>query len=654
MDVPLPNGVVVKDVPEGTTKAQLLEIAIRNNLITKEEAAQATAPRASTSVFEPAVPYSGAAETVRAGFQGLTLGSFDEIEAALRTGSISSPQYQKLRNELRAQQEQFGQDYPNVKTPIEFAGGMALPLGFLQKAKQASTGTQSALAGEKLLLDKFGGQIGRGAAVGAATGAASGYGYATKDVGEETVKGSMFGGVLGGTVPVAIKGAGSLIRNVLNASGVGDQPAAASRILANYLQKDNLTPNEAMAALDELRRIGVPNATIADLGENLRGLAYNAYAVSSKAKTGTQNFLESRLIDQKNDVVTALANKAGLDVNANGYERLNSLIEDQALKAKTAYPAAYSKDVYAKDFRKYMDRDLFKNAYKEAVKRADARGETLPPLDALLSDRRVPTDVMHQLKIGLDRIVEKETDAITGKVTGYGNDVSKARKEFNDLLKTKNDAYRKANLEYADSEKIQDAFQMGQKYQKLDPKEAAAKIKAFNPAEKESFRMGMMADINNRAGDFKGGDFTRQVFKSDNQKGLVRLAFENQSKYNEFSQFIKAIDEQGKTAKKVIGGSPTAERLATQQNAGEIAQIAQNAATGDVLGTIKATAGALFGRSKGISSETSEALQRRLFSTNAKEQRAILDELQKRTQTRPVGLLSGSAILGTSTGILGD
>jgi len=606
-------------------------------------------PKASTSVFEPAVPYSGAAETVRAGFQGLTLGSFDEIEAALRTGRISGSEYEKLRDQLRAQQGQFGQDYPNVKTPIEFAGGMALPLGFLQKAKQASTGTQSMLAGERL-----GGQIARGTAVGATTGALSGAGYATKDTGEEAVKGSIFGGALGGTVPVAIKGAGSLIRNVLNASGVGDQPAAASRILANYLQKDNLTPNEAMAALDELRRIGVPNATIADLGENLRGLAYNAYAVSSKAKTGTQNFLESRLIDQKNDVVKALADKAGLDINSNGYERLNKLIEEQSADAKKAYPAAYSKDVYAKDFRQFMDRDVFKKAYKEAVDRADVRGETLPPLDVLLSDRRVPTDVMHQIKIGLDRVIEKETDAVTGKVTGYGRDVIQVKNDFNKLLTQKNDAYKIANEKFADSAKIQDAFQMGQKYQKLDPKEAAAKIKAFNPAEKESFRMGMMADINNRAGDFKGGDFTRQVFKSDNQKGLVRLAFEDQAKYNDFSQFIKAMDQQSKTAKKVIGGSETAPRLASQENANEIAQIAQNAARGDALGILRATAGALYGRSKGISGETSQALQQRLFSTNPDEQRAIMAELQKRTQRRPVGLLSGSAIVGTSTGILGD
>ena len=610
---------------------------------------QEEAPQVSTSVFQPSVPYSGVAEAGRAVAQGASFGFADELEAALRTGRISGPEYEKLRNQLRAQQGQFGQDYPNVKTPLELAGGMLIPFGGYQAAKRAETGTQAMLAGQGLR-----GQIARGTAVGATTGALSGAGYATQDTGEEAVKGSIFGGVLDGTVPVALKGAGTVIRNVLNASGVGDQQVAASKMLANYLQKDNLTPNEAMAALDELRRIGVPNATLADLGENLRGLAYNAYAIPSKAKTGTQNFLESRLIDQKNDVVTALANKAGLDINANGYERLNKLIEDQGLAAKTAYPAAYSKDVYAKDFRKFMDRDLFKNAYKEAVKRADARGETLPPLDTLLSDRRVPTDVMHQLKIGLDRIVEKETDAITGKVTGYGNDVSKARKEFNDLLKTKNDAYRKANLEYADSEKIQDAFQMGQKYQKLDPKEAAAKIKAFNPAEKESFRMGMMADINNRAGDFKGGDFTRQVFKSDNQKGLVRLAFEDQSKYNEFSQFIKAIDEQGKTAKKVIGGSPTAERLATQQNAGEIAQIAQNAARGDLLGTTRALASTLFSRAKGISSESSEALQKRLFTSNPDEQRAILQELQTRTQRRPVGLLSGAAATGTATGILGD
>jgi hypothetical protein len=608
---------------------------------------QEEVPQVSTSVFQPAVPYSGVAEAARSVAQGATFGFADELEAAARTGRISGPEYERLRNQLRAQQGQFGQDYPNVKTPLEIAGGVAVPFGTLGLAKNAKTGTQSMLAGETL-----GGQIARGTAVGAATGALSGAGYATQDTTGEAVKGSIFGGALGGTVPVAIKGAGSVIRNVLNASGIGDQQAASSKILANYLQKDNLTPNEAMAALDELRRIGVPNATIADLGENLRGLASSAYVVSSKAKTGTQNFLEGRVIDQKNDVVKALADKANLDINANGYERLNQLIQDQSDAARKAYPAAYSKEVYAKDFRQFMDRNVFKNAYNEAVALADVKGKKLPPLDVLLSDRRVPTDVLHQLKIGLDRVIETHT--VNGKTDKYGQAVIAVKNEFNDLLKDKNKLYGKANEEFADSARIQKALEMGQDYQKLDVKQAAAEIKKFNPAEKEAFRMGMMADINNRLGDFKGGDFTRQIFKSDNQKGLARLAFDDQNKYNEFSQFVKAIDEQGKTAKKVIGGSPTAERLATQQNVGEMGQIAQNAARGDLVGTSLAALKALASRTKGISSETSEALQQRLFSTSPQEQRAILSELQKRTQRRPVGLLSGAAATGTATGILGD
>jgi len=73
-----------------------------------------------------------------------------------------------------------------------------------------------------------------------------------------------------------------------------------------------------------------------------------------------------------------------------------------------------------------------------------------------------------------------------------------------------------------------------------------------------------------------------------------------------------------------------------------------------LLGTTKALASTLFSRAKGISSESSEALQKRLFATNTAEQKAILAELQKRTQRRPVGLLSGAAATGTATGILGD
>ena len=616
---------------------------------TLADAPLADEPRASTSVLEPKVPYNALAESARSFGQGLTFGTLDELEAALRTGSISGPDYERQRNLLREQQKQFGQDMPLVKTPLELAGAVAMPMGMAGQVGKLAPETQALITGTSLL-----GKAGRGAVAGGVTGALSGYGYAEKNPAAETGMGFVFGSLGGATVPIVLDKAGSVIRNVLNASGIGDQTTAASKMLANYLEKDNLTPQEAQAALDELRKLRVPNPVISDLGKNLQDLAYNAYIVQSKAKGPTQTFLENRLIDQPNDIVKGLVDKAGLAKNVNGYEYLTALTESQAQKASQAYPKAYNLAIDAQPFRQYVDRPVFLKAYEEAQKRAAVYGETLPDLSAIKNAQSVPTDVLHQIKMGLDRVVEKETDAVTGKVSGYGRDVINIKNEFNDKIIALNGDYAKANAEFADASRIKNSFEMGQKYQQLDPKEAASNIKKMNSDEKEAFRLGMMANINDRLGNFKGGDFTRQIFKSDNQKLLVRYAFDDQAAYNNFSQYVKGLSQQSSTAKALLGNSKTGERLATQEQAGQLGQIAQSAVSGDVFGMAKAAGASLLARSKGISGETSQALQQRLFATDPIEQRLILTELNKRAKAKPTGLLSGAATLGTATGILGD
>jgi hypothetical protein len=604
---------------------------------------------ARTSVFQENTKYSPVAESARAFGQGLTFGTLDELEAALRTGSISGADYERQRNQLREQQKQFGEDMPLVKTPLELAGGFALPLGAARQVAKLAPETQALVTGTTLA-----GQAGRGTAVGAATGALSGYGYSEKDAVSDTVMGGVFGGVLGGTVPIIIDKAGSVIRNVLNASGIGDQATASSKMLANYMQKDNLTPQEAQTALDELRRIGVPNPVIADLGKNLNDLAYNAYIVQSKNKGTTEKFLEGRMIDQPNDIVQGLVEKAGLAKNVNGYEYLTALVENQSSKANAAYPNAYTLDIDARPFREYIDRKVFVKAYDQAVKSADTKGIKLPDLNAIKNAQSVPTEILHKIKIGLDRVIDAETDSVTGKVSGYGRDVINVKNEFNDKIKSLNTDYAKANAEFADASRIKSSFEMGQKYQQIDPKEAAANIKKMNSDEKEAFRLGMMADINKRVGNFKGGDFSRQIFKSDNQKLMVRYAFDDQNAYNEFSQYVKGLEQQSKTAKALLGGSKTGERLATQEEAGALGGITQSLSSGDLTGTALGLLKNALARSRGISSETSEALQKKLFSVDPVEQRAVLAELNRRARKKPTGLLSGAAALGTATGILGD
>jgi hypothetical protein len=602
------------------------------------------------SVMAAPVPFSPRAEAVRSAVGGATFGFGDEIEAAFRSGAISGQQYEELRNTLRAQQKQFQQDYPVTGTVTEFGGALAAPFGAFKALGRAAPAVQQAITGATLP-----GQLTRGAATGAATGALTGAGTAETDVGGKALETGVFGGIVGGTVPLVLRGAGNVIKNVLTASGVGDQPGAASKMIANALQKENLTTQEAAQLLNEMERVGVPRPVLADLGKSLQDLAYSAYVVPSGQKASTARFLESRMIDQPSDIVKGLVEKAGLGKNVNGYEYLQFLAENQKSAASAKYPLAYSKNIYAKDFRQFMDRPVFQDAYKEAQKRAAVYGDTLPDLDIFLSDRKVPTDVMHQVKIGLDRIVEKETDAITGKVTGYGRDVATVRKEFNDLIKTKNPIYAKANAEFADNERIKSAFEVGQKYQKLDYKEALDNLKKMNNSEKEAFRLGMMSDVNSRLENFKGGDFARQVFKSDKQKSLLRYAFTDQNQYNDFVKYVDALEGQTKTAKALMGGSQTGERLATSQGVAELGSLAQNYARGGLTGVAMDIARQGLARTKGISGETSAELQKRLFATDPIEQRAILEELRKRTQgMKPTGVVPGAAALGTFTGLLGQ
>ncbi len=601
----------------------------------------------TSSVMMPKTPYIGSAEAVRSAAQGATLGFADELEAALRSGAISGQEYEQIRNRLRSQQQQFQSDFPVIGGGLEIGGALAAPFAGFRMLGRAAPAVKEAVTGVTLPQ-----QAVRGGVVGAATGALAGAGTATDETGTAAGTSGVIGGALGATVPLALRGAGNVIKNILTASGIGDQPSAASKLIADALKKDNLTPDEAQAVLSEMERLNVPRPVLADISKSLQDLAYSAYVVPSSQKDATLRFLESRMIDQPNDIVKGLVQRAGLGKNVNGYEYLQFLAENQQAAASSKYPKAYAIAVDARDFRKYVDRPVFQQAYEEAQKRAGVYGNTLPDLEQIRNAQFIPTNILHQIKIGLDRVVESNTDSVTGKVTAYGRDVSNVRREFNNLIKEKNPDYAKANKEFADNERIRSSFEAGQDYQKLEYKEALDKLKNMNDAEKESFRLGMMADVNKRLENFKGGDFTRQIFKSDKQKSLLRYAFTDEKQYRDFVQYVDALERQSKTSKGIIGGSQTGERIATSEASGKAASLAQDFATGGFSGAAMNILRQGAARTKGISGETSAELQKRLFSSDPIEQRAILQELKLRSQRKPVGVVPGAGAIGTLTGLL--
>lgn len=608
----LGNGLYGVDVPTVSVSAKRL---------TPEEIAASTPEE---------VNYNAGAEGARALLgQGLGMGFGEEIEAGVRA-PFSDESYKEIRDRLRAQQSQFGQDYPVTRTGLEIAGGLAMPAGLV------GLGAKGAMSAGKSIL----GTVGRGSLTGAGAGAVSGAGTAKEieDVPSNMLSSGILGGAVGGATPTAINLSGKLVRNVVDGLGYSNATKVASKKLEDILAKENLTPDDAQAILEEYRRLGLPSPVLADLGDNLRNLGFAAYAVPNKGKTATSNFLDERQTQLAERLVKGLEQKSGIQSGGKfGFDYIDDLGKSQQKAAQAAYPKAYSVDINAVPFRKYIDRDVFKDAYENAIKLNNLEAGNvghipLPALEQLRNAQFINTRVLHEIKKGLDAVIEKETDTITGKMTGYGSNVAKVKTEFNNLIKYYNKDYAAANAKFAESAGLQSSYKKGLDYMKMDVKELESKLKKMKPAEKEAFRVGMLSQIKDNFSKFKGTDFTNSVFKSKRQQEALRFAFESPAKYKEFADQVKAQAELMKTYNRVRGGSKTTETSIAVQDAGmtsDVLPMVQNAATGNMLGLAANVARSGLARAGGLSPESAVRVQDALFNPNPRSQNALFDLMKR-------------------------
>ena len=603
--VEAPDGSIIKvEAPEGATQQQILDFA-KSQYVQKPSTQQAQQQT-----------YNPTAEAARAVGQGVTFGFGEEAEAGIRS-ALGQGQYKDIRNQLRLQQAQFQKENPYISTGLEIAGGLTTPAGIY------GLGSKALLKGGTTAL----GNIGRGAAIGGAAGAVTGAGVAPElqNIPRSALYYGAGGTAIGGAAVPAIALTGRGLRSIAQGLGLGQKEAIATRKLSETLQKENLTPTDVRTVLDEYRNVGVPEATIADLGANLQKLGYSSYIIPSKAKTTTEKFLQERTAGLPSQLVEGLTQKSGVEAKQFGFDYITDLANKQQTQSRKLYPKAYSKDIPAEPFRKYADRDLFKQAYTEAQKSADALGQPLPSLDALQNADFVPTSLLHDIKIGLDRVYTKEVEPITGKVSGYGADIAKVKREFNDAIKEYNPEYKLANKKFADSAELQNAYKTGNDYLKMSESELINNLKDMRPAEKEAFRVGMLSKVKDNLSTFEGVDFTKKVFGSDRKRSALRTAFDSSKSYDEFIKQVEGQKQLIQTSRKVLGGSPTVENLAAAQDLQDIAPLA----SGNVTGFLSNLAGRGVSRAGGIRPSVAEELQKRLFTTNPQEQYSILRDIEE-------------------------
>jgi len=673
--VKAPDGTIVKvQGPAGASQEDIISNAKR--LFSQQSAIQPTSNMGVGSA--------------RALGQGLTLGFGEEIEAGLRSAASATPgfgevglaagiptepkqgdiydqmglrtqevspefrPYKDIRDEIRTSQAQFSSENPLLSTGLELGGALALPFGLGVAGRLPKTLDTALRSGSVAQRAKAGAAVGGGA--GAITGA--GVAPELEDVPSYAAGYGAGGAALsvagGEAIRAGAKLTGDAFRNITERLGFGDVNKRATEIITDRLSADELSPNQVKDIFEEYKKLGVDDATLADLGKNLQDLGYQSYVVPGAGKTGVKEFLEKRTTELPDETVQGLTQKAKVKSDVFGYDYVKQLSNNQRAAANKAYPEAYTKAIPAEPFRKFADRKVFLDAYDEAVKKADVYGETLPSFDQIQNADFVPTELLHQIKIGLDRVVNKHQDKITGKIDDYGRDVLTVKNEFNDLIKQYNKPYAQANARFADEARIRDAYEMGLKYNKLTTSELADKVGKLNPAEKESFRVGLLSNVKEELSKFKSGDFQRRIFASDKQKQALLRAFDNTKDYQDFVRQLELQADKLATERRVLKGSQTYENIATADQELLTPEVLTEAARGNIgraLGGLVSEGGA---RLK-YPPRTAEAVRRKLFETDPAKRQLTLDEIETLLKPKKNRLPAGifPYVSGTS-GLLGS
>lgn len=631
----------------------------------------------------------------RAFAQGLTFGFADEIEAGLRTGGGIFGDYNKtvqnIRDdidELRKQSaglaygaEIGGALLPSLAAGL-FSGGTGTVAGLgatgariastadkAAKAAKAAVGAKKAQQAEQVVKTvsdpSLLRSIGKAAGVSAGYGGLYGAGTAEGGLGERAIgagTGAAIGGAFGAAIPVVGQVGLKGLKNISQSFGLGGTKAAdqfSDVKILQALERDGLSPQAAIEKLRAAEKLGQKDLLIADLGEEVAQLGYASQAVSGGERRAVSELLEGRSVSQAERITDSLIDQSKLK-GPFSPQYVDDLAAVQEAQAAPAYRKAYSVKVPSNVSVKHKDiagnevtvklsdfftgprKELIVQAAKEGRKILKARGEDVPDLAKILKDEKtlneflktpIPTQHLHSIKKGLDKIIEKGTDSF-GKVNSYGAAVTDAKVILNKLIEKKNPYYAKANKQFSDTARLKDAFNLGIGQKRMSTNQYGKIIKSFNEAEQEAFRVGLVArlkDQSMKAND--SADFTKRIFGSREKESLVRMVFPKneagKKAYKNFEEIIKLEKSKVQTRNKVLGGSPTATRQESIKEAGidPTLGVIGRALAGDVPGAARQTLAAVGARAGGLSPEGANQIARKLFLMSPKDQIRYLESL---------------------------
>ncbi len=501
--------------------------------------------------------------------QGLSYGFGDEITAGAKS-LFSDRSYDDLVKEERDKIKNYQTSRPLESLGYELAGALPTAIG--------------SGVGLLRLLPSLAKTSNLGKAVGLGAIESGAYGFGTGegllDSATNALISAPIGGVTGGTVSLVGSGLKRLATNQSTRTN-----NEANKIIKEALDADELSPQDL-----QQKAKNIPNSlpqTLSDLADaNTRGLTYVASQGQSKGKKVAEDFLTSRNVSAPDRVTDNITNFLNPIKAKNVDDITNKLQKD----ASDLYEISYNKvDELGNKTPNLINKNSVKNFYDlDVFQKAIRETKDLVELDILDNPKAVnefnsifkfnnstkkfeiqedvPLEYADKIKQGIDDFIEKNTSTSvkTGTLSKKAKrKVVQLKNKYLETLDEQNPVYKNARKIFSDKTSVQDAFDEGLKYKRLDMDELSDSFKQLKTdPEKKAFRLGVSKSMNEEVikKPDSASDFYKSILGSNKKKQLFKLIAPDEKSYDNFLSQLDREKSMFKTQKDVLLNSKTAPR----------------------------------------------------------------------------------------------
>jgi hypothetical protein len=352
---------------------------------------------------------------------------------------------------------------------------------------------------------------------------------------------------------------------------IADTPdKKARRMVAEALERDGLTPDEAVAKLQALG----PEARLADLGENLAGLARASTAKPGPARTVAKDFLEQRQAGQQ----SRLIDTAGLKNVKEFKEAFGNAMRDRHSKAAPLYDEAYNAplDLSAPQMQALLQRPTMQTVLKDAAK--------------VLADEGGGTGHVRLMDAAKRSLDDKIGTAIRSGKRDKARRLTMLKNQLLEEVDRQVPAFKQARNAYAGEAAMRDSALLGRNImtKKLDLDDTELMVRAMGEGERHAFQMGVMRGLVDKLeGTATGRNAAGKLIESTRAREVLKIAFPDEAALNKLVNAAEAESKFSGTRQTVRGGSPTARIQQEVSGLEGTANVAAGLAQGNYVGTAR-------------------------------------------------------------------